>query len=153
MYFSANVCCLWPYLKDLIVRMQQTEQNHNSKETTQNKSLVKISWKFISHLERSGSKKSRAAEAAPALQSWVPSSLGFLLFNYPGILCMALLSRWVAIVSAITSTFQEVEWRKRRKSKFTSFQKISWKVHTSHLVDSHWLEHWHMAAASSKVCW
>lgn len=47
--------------------MQQTEQNHNSKETTQNKSLVKISWKFISHMEKSGSKKSRAAEAAPAL--------------------------------------------------------------------------------------
>lgn len=67
--------------------MQQTEQNHNSKETTQNKSLVKISWKFISHMEKSGSKKSRAAEAAPALQFWVPSSLGFLLFNYPGILC------------------------------------------------------------------
>lgn len=32
--------------------------------------------------------------------------------------------------------------------------KFSWKVHTSHLVDSHWLEHWHMVAASSKsVCW
>lgn len=36
-------------------------------------------------MERSGS-KSRAAEATPALQFWAPSSLGFLLVNYPGIL-------------------------------------------------------------------
>lgn len=96
-------------------------------------------------MERSGSKKSRAAEAAPALQFRVPS---LQLFWHP--LCVALLSRWLAIVSAITSTFQEVEWRERRKNKFTSFQKISWKVHTSHLVDSHWLEHWHMAAPAAK---
>lgn len=36
-------------------------------------------------MERSGS-KSRAAEATPASQFWAPSSLGFLLVNYPGIL-------------------------------------------------------------------
>lgn len=55
------------------------------------------------------------------------------------------------VVPAITSTFQEAGW-KRRKGQHTSFKKIFWKCHTL-LVDSHCLEHRWVATPSSKAGW
>lgn len=122
------------------------QNNNKNNATNQKKNLMsKTSQNFITHMKRSRSEKSWAGKANPELyRCWTPVQLLSHAQN------MASQFRW-HLVSAITSTFQEAGWR-RRKGWHTSFKKIFWKGHTL-LVDSHCLEHRWVATPRSKGGW